>query len=147
MTDEPLDNVRDDLLRTDERLEEVGEEIGTLQEKLDAIEAVMNELSEEVAEALDEKRTELDLIIEEQRRSAAEIVTDLGRLEAVVGREEQQHLWDRHALSQLAEKGIEVQDLLAARDLRATRMAAYKEWLEELQHKATTLAGFGGKSK
>ena len=143
MAYEELDKVRDEMLDMDGRLDDIGKEIGEQQEKIKAIESVIGGLSEEISEALDETKGEIESTVNDQKENAAEIVVELGRLEAEVEQVKEVNDRDREALQALAGT-VEVGQLQGQCEQRRSQIEAYKEWLSSLTSKASLLAGLRG---
>ena len=144
MTYERLDNFRDDMDNLDGRLENIGKQIDDCMEKLKAIEAVSEALSDEVSESVEQKRNEIDETLTQGKENAAEIVVELGVLEAELEDVVETNERDREALQSLAGANIDVAQLQGDCDYRRTRIEAYKESISELSSKALLLAGLRG---
>ncbi len=143
MAYEELDKVRDEMLDMDSKLEVIGKEIGEQQEKLKAIESVIGGLSEEISEALEEKKGEIESLINDQKDQAVEVVAELGKLEAEVKEARDTNDHDGEALQALA-AAVEVGQLQGQCEYRRSQIDAYSEWLDTLMSKASLLAGLRG---
>lgn len=112
MTYEPLDDLRDQSSEVDERISSLGEQLETLEKKLDAVEEALGEdLSDEVREAIEERQSVLDAtqkelvkvldLILQEARDAYEMADNLNiRNEG-----------DANKVAQLADTGIDVKSV------------------------------------